>query len=115
MKKTLALIAWSLHIMASEPPQTVIQISEPTPDQPIINQYVITHEDQRHWFTEELQRRDRDFAESIRALKYRIDELEHNIHTINPRTKIAMAATLITSLLGAGSTLITYFTTEEAY
>lgn len=111
MKRLIRLLFFSTALSAMENQEIILFVEEPvrtpSPQAYEIDQYAM-----RRWVLKEINVRDNMFAEAVRSLKYRIDEIEDKSPTINSRTKIALIATAITSFTGFATALITFFTAK---
>ena len=106
MKKLLIFLP--LQIMAMEQADVVVLIApEPRHDT------MITNDDIKRWATMELDARDVGFTAQIKALSDKLDEHVKDNGSAHTKTRVALAATIVTTIGGVASTLITYFATKK--
>ena len=107
MKLIVLLPLVALPLFPAEEPIIICVTDNPL--EPIPSRYSLSRGDVEQVVYDNLHVFKQETESSFLKLKERIDTLEEKQISINPRTKIAMFATVLTSLLGVASALITYF------
>lgn len=111
MKKLLFLVP--LQIFAMEQTDIVVYVAPELPKPSLPRESFITGDDIKRWATMELDARDIGVTARIKALSDRLDIHERDNSSAHLRTRAALAATIITTICGVTTTLVTYFTTRD--
>ena len=98
-----------LNTRHTVPQDVESQISE---GEKSVSANVIEHKDLKEWFLRELELHDLKIHEQEKELKEKADENKEKLEDSRRKTKYAIATTVATTLCGAITTLVTYFTTQ---
>lgn len=97
-----------LQLIAMEQTDVVVLITpEPRHDT------MITNDDIKRWAAMELDARDTGIVAQIKALSDKLEEHMKDNGSAHTKTRVALAATIVTTIGGVASTLITYFATRK--
>ena len=105
MKKLLIFIP--LQLIAMQEAEVIVYVE---PERP----HMLSNEDIKRWAIMELDARDIGFTAKFRALSDKIDEHIKDNGSAHTKTRAALVATIVTTICGVTTTLVTYFTTRYA-
>ena len=123
LKYTLLLIPCS--ILAMENPNIIIEIGETSrprstsltlqttpyiPHSPSM-MFPFSATDVKKWVLSELDNRDAEHKKALQDLEANLTDHKKDTENANTKTRVALIATVLTTLCGVTTTLVTYFTT----
>ena len=111
MKKLLLFIP--LQLFAMEQQDFIVYVTPEQSEPELSRESFITNDDVKRWAAMELDARDLGFTARLKVLSDKIDEHMLENGSAHTKTRVALVATVATSLCGMATTLITYFTTRH--
>ena len=110
----MLLIFVPCQLLAMENTQIVIDIKEQASDSPTPAQG-ITPTDIKQWVLKELDARDAKHTETAAKTAAELESHKKTTESAYNRAKLAILGTLVTTICGVTTTLVTYFATRNAH